>query len=86
MLLLTGYLGTRGVYDASEGSKEPAGDGALFVLILFGLLSGIGSNAGYSAALNAVAKSYSSKIVSPNSEPVSNTDHTHPILGYREQL
>ena len=73
VLLLTGYLGTRGVYDASDGNTEPAGDRTLFALILFGLLSGIGSSAGYCAALNTVAKSFPNKIVSPNSEPTTPT-------------
>ncbi|KAF9652133.1 MFS general substrate transporter [Thelephora ganbajun] len=62
VLLLTGYLGTKGVYDASEGNTEPVKGGMLFTLILFGLLSGIGSDAGYSAALNTVAKSFPNKI------------------------
>ena len=71
VLLLAGYLGTKGVYDASEDNTEPAKGETLFALILFGLLSGIGSNAGYSAALNTVAKSFPSKIVSSNFGPTT---------------
>ena len=62
--LSIGYLGIKGVYDSSENNTAPAGSGALFTLVLFELLSGVGSNAGFSAALNAVAKSFPSKIVS----------------------
>jgi len=58
VLLSIGYLGIKGVYDLSEDNAEPVAGGTLFTLILFGLLSGIGSNAGYSAALNTVAKSF----------------------------
>lgn len=64
ILLLTGYLGIKAVYDVSGNSAKPAGDGTLFVLMLFGLISGIGSNSGYPAALNTVAKSFPNKIVS----------------------
>ena len=73
MLLLTGYLGIKGVYDSSEDNTEPAGGGTLFTLILFGFLSGIGSNAGYSAALNTVAKSFPNEIVSHNFGPMALT-------------
>jgi hypothetical protein len=69
VLLLTGYLGIKGVYDASEDNTEPANGGTLCILILFGLLSGIGSNAGYCASLNTVAKSFPNKIVSSNYGP-----------------
>jgi len=71
VLLLTGYLGIKGVYDASENNTEPAKAGTLLTLILFGLLSGIGSNAGYSAALNTVAKSFPNEIVSSNSAAIT---------------
>ena len=77
-LLLVGYLGIKGVYDASEGNTEPAGGGTLFTLIIFGLLSGIGSTAGYFAALNTVAKSFPNKIVSPNPDLLQH--HAHPLL------
>ena len=66
-LLLIGYLGIKAVYDASEDNTEPAGSGTLFTLILFELLSGMGSDAGYFGALNTVAKSFPNKIVSSNS-------------------
>ena len=64
-LLLIGYLGTKAIYDAAEGNTEPARDRTLFMLMLCGLISGIGSMAGYAAALNVVAKSFPNKIVSP---------------------
>lgn len=67
VLLSIGYLGIKRVYDLSEDNVEPVAGGTLFTLILFGLLSGIGSNAGYSAALNTVAKSFPNMIVSSNS-------------------
>ena len=63
-LLLIGYLGIKRAYDASEGNTEPTGGGTLFTLITFGLLSGIGSAAGYLAVLNTVAKSFPDKFVS----------------------
>jgi hypothetical protein len=66
-LLLTGYLGIKAVYDASEHSTGPAGSRTLFTLMLFELVSGAGSVLGYMAALNSVAKSFPSKIVSPDS-------------------
>jgi len=62
VLLLTGYLGIKGVYDASEDRTEPAGGGTLFTLILFGFLTGAGSFSGYTAALNTVAKSFPNSI------------------------
>jgi len=78
VLLLTGYLGIKGVYDASEDNTEPVQGRTLFTLILFGLLSGIGSNAGYSSALNTVAKSFPNKIVSSNSGSITLTMLTTP--------
>ncbi|KAF9782320.1 major facilitator superfamily domain-containing protein [Thelephora terrestris] len=61
-LLLTGYLGIRAVYDASEDNTKPAGGGTLFTLILFEFLSGMGSDAGYFSALKTVARSFPNKI------------------------
>ena len=69
VLLLVGYLGIKAVYDASNNT-EPAGPGTLSALILFRLLSGIGSDAAYCAALNAVVRSFPDKIVSSNSRSV----------------
>lgn len=62
ILLLAGYLGVKVMYDASEHSAEPAGGRTLLGLVLFELFSGMGSAAGYSAALNAVMKSFPDKI------------------------
>lgn len=76
ILLLTGYLGIRAVYDASEGNTEPAGGGTLFALILFELLSGMGSDAGYFSALKTVARSFPNKIVSPSPVPTRSTTLT----------
>ena len=73
VLLSIGYLGIKGVYDSSEDNPEPVAGGTLFTLILFGLLSGIGSNAGYSAALNTVAKSFPNIVVSSNSRSATLT-------------
>ena len=85
VLLLTGYLGIKGVYDSAEENAKPAGGGTMFALMLFGLLSGIGGDAGYSGALNAVAKSFPNKIVS--SSPGShNVNCAYPVLGHRERL
>lgn len=67
VLLSIGYLGIKGVYDASENNSEPVAGGTFFTLILFGLLSGIGSTAGFSAALNTVANSFPNMVVSSNS-------------------
>ena len=67
VLLLVGYLGTKAVYDASDNNTEPAGPGTSSALILSRLLSGIGSDAAYCAALNAVVRSFPDKIVSSNS-------------------
>ena len=79
LLLLTGYLGVKGVYDASGDHAERAKGGTLSILILFGLLTGIGSNAGYSATLNTVAKSFPNKIVSSSSGPLLLTVLTQPL-------
>ena len=65
-LLLTGYLGIKGVYDASQGNTRPVGSGTLFTLVMFELLSGVGSNTGYFGALNTVAKSFPNSVVSSN--------------------
>lgn len=62
VLLLTGYLGTKAVYDSPKNSAEPAGGGTLLILILFQLFSGIGSEAGYCGALNVVMKSFPDRI------------------------
>jgi hypothetical protein len=64
VLLLSGYLGIKAIYDASGDSPSPAGGGTLFALILFESLSGIGSDAGYSAALNTIVRSFPDKVVS----------------------
>ena len=79
VLLLTGYLGIKGVYDASEDNTERANGGTLFLLILFGLITGIGSDAGYCATLNTVAKSFPNKIVSSISRPMMLTVLTMPL-------
>jgi len=71
VLLLAGYLGIKGVYDASEDNTEPAKGGTLFILILFGFITGVGSDAGYCATLNTVAKSFPNKIVSSVPGPIS---------------
>lgn len=65
VLLLAGYLGIKALYDASGGNAEPAGGDTLLALILFEFLSGVGSEAGYCAALNVVMKSFPDRIVSP---------------------
>ena len=67
VLLLTGYLGVKAMYDASEGNTKPAGGQTFLALILFQLLTGIGSEAGYCATLNVVIKSFPDKIVSSDS-------------------
>ena len=61
---MAGYFGIRAVYDSAEGSTEPAGGLTLFALVVFELFSGIGSEAGFCAAQNAVMKSFPDKIVS----------------------
>jgi MFS family permease len=78
-LLLTGYLGIRAVYDASEDNAKPAGGGTLFALILFEFLSGMGSDAGYFSALKTVARSFPNKIVSLSSGSTRSTTLT-PLL------
>lgn len=62
ILLLTGYFGIKAVYDSAEGSTEPAGYPTLFALVVFELFSGVGSEAGFCAAQNAVMKSFPDKI------------------------
>ena len=64
VLLSSGYLGIKAIFDASENNVRPIGDGTLFALALSELLSGVGSNAGYSAVLNTIARSFPDKIVS----------------------
>lgn len=61
-LLLTGYLGVRGVYDASKNNTEPARGETSFVLVLFELFIGIGSEASCSGVLNATMKSFPEEI------------------------
>lgn len=79
VLLLVAYLGTKVVYDGSEGNTEPAGGGTLFILILFGLFSGIGSVSGHTAGLNTVMKSFPDGIVSSSSRSTRSTPQTsHP--------
>lgn len=73
VLLLAGYLGIKGVYDASEDNTEPVKGGTLFILILFGFITGVGSDAGYSATLNTVAKSFPNQIVSSISGHTTST-------------
>ena len=78
-LLLIGYLGLKAVYDDSEDSTEPAGNSTLFILVLFELVSGIGSILGYSAVVNTVAKSFPNNIVSFNSGSTTSNKLT-PLL------
>jgi MFS family permease len=73
VLLLTGYLGIMGVYDAFQDNLEPVGGGTLFKVMLSELITGIGSTAGYSASLNVVVKSFPDKIVSSTPESVTLT-------------
>jgi MFS family permease len=84
VLLLTGYLGIKAVYDASEDNTGPAGAGTLSALVLFELFSGIGSDTGYCAAMNAVMRGFPDRIVSSRSS--KSIVYAHPSLGYREQL
>ena len=78
VLLLSGYLGLKAIYDASEYNMGPVGDGTLFALVLFELLSGIGGGAGYSAALNTIVRSFPDRVVS--SDPGSITSATLTLL------
>lgn len=64
LLLLSGYLGIKAVFDGSEDDTRPVGNGTLFTLVLSEFLTGVGSNAGFSAALNTVLRSFPDKIVS----------------------
>lgn len=82
VLLLSGYLGIKAVYDAPEGNTGHAGERTLFALILFQLLSGIGSDAGFTVALNAVVRSFPDKIVSSNPGFRSSSTLTMHPLGH----
>ena len=64
VFLMTGYLGIKAVYDGSEDNVDADSGGKLLALILFQLLSGIGSDAGFCGSLNTVVRSFPDKIVS----------------------
>jgi MFS family permease len=76
VFLLTGYLGIKAVYDSSGDNVEADSGGKLLALILFELLSGIGSDAGFCASLNAVVRSFPDKIVSLISGFMALADHS----------
>jgi len=62
VLLATGYLGIKAVYDGFEDNEGPVGAGTLLSLVFFELLTGVGGYAGYATALNTVARSFPNRI------------------------
>lgn len=80
VLLLSGYLGMKAVYDSWEGNTKPAGGGTLFTLILCAALFGIGSEAGFCAALNVVMKSFPDRIVSRTFGSATHTLNLDPEI------
>ncbi|KAK7459439.1 hypothetical protein VKT23_009420, partial [Stygiomarasmius scandens] len=58
-LLLVGYSGIRVIYDTGLPHSTTSLPTAIFLLlVLFSFMTGVGGNGGFSAALNATAKSF----------------------------
>ncbi|KAI0301892.1 major facilitator superfamily domain-containing protein [Multifurca ochricompacta] len=58
ILLLSGYSGIRGLFDAGLGNAAELSQLRLVILIMCSFLTGVGGNAGMSSAVNVTAKSF----------------------------
>ena len=63
--LLVGYLGIKQMYDDGVGDGSTVSALHFTLLIVCGYMSGLGSQAGLSAAMNTTAKSFLSSSVRP---------------------
>ena len=65
ILLLSGYSGIRGIFDAGRGEGEDLSRVRLVILVLCSLISGVGGHAGMASAMNTTAKNFPDNLVSP---------------------
>ena len=65
ILLLSGYSGIRGIFDAGLGEEKELSTLRLIILVLCSFLSGVGGHAGMASAMNTTAKNFPDHMVSP---------------------
>lgn len=64
ILLLSGYSGIRGIFDAGLGEGKDLSTLRLIILVLCSFFSGVGGHAGMASAMNTTAKNFPDHMVS----------------------
>lgn len=67
VVLLAGYSGIRGIFDAGLGEEAELSHVRLVILIFCSFITGVGGHAAMSSAMNTTAKSFPDSFVSPAS-------------------
>jgi MFS family permease len=70
ILLLCGYSGIRGIFDAGLGKEEDLSRVHMIILVLCSLISGVGGHAGMASAMNTTAKNFPDNLVSPTTPDI----------------
>ena len=80
ILLLSGYSGIRGLFDAGLGSAAELSKLRLVTLVMCSFLTGVGAHAGMASAMNTTAKTFPDHFVSPAGLLISylSMTNTHP--------
>ena len=78
ILLLSGYSGIRGIFDAGLGEGKDLGTFRLIILVLCSFFSGVGGHAGMASAMNTTAKNFPDHLVSPTTPHILPQCVSHP--------
>ena len=70
LLLLSGYSGIRGIFDAGLGEEKELSRVRLMLLVLCSFISGVGGHAGMASAMNTTAKNFPDNLVSPTTPDI----------------
>src|SRR5229473_959866 len=76
ILLLSGYSGIRGIFDAGLGEGKDLSTLRLMILVFCSFISGVGGHAGMASAMNTTAKNFPDHLVSPNTPYILSVSHT----------
>jgi hypothetical protein len=81
ILLLSGYSGIRGIFDAGLGEGKDLSTLRLIILVLCSFFSGVGGHAGMISALNTTAKNFPDHLASPTKPFILPQRVSHPSSG-----